>query len=244
MSAPKTKTLSQQIALISGGGSGIGRAFAQGLLAAGIGKVVLASRREQTLLATSDALNRQFDGLRAIPFAFDIQNRKSTEALVEKLNREHGSVDILVNNAGIAVPESIENVTDAGWDQVLETNLRGAMWLTQLILPKMFSANFGDIVNVSSQAGKHGYADVPSYCASKFALLGLAESVRDEIRKRSANIRVFNFCPGLVDVESDPNGPAKSGFLHVRNMVATLLYALCLDRDVDLHDIGMTSRSL
>jgi len=244
MAAPQSKPLSRQIALITGGGSGIGRVFAEGLLAAGIGKVVIASRREPTLLATADALNRQFGGSRAIPCSFDIRDRQSTEALVEKIHRDLGAVDILVNNAGLAVPESIGNVTEAGWDQVLETNLRGAMWLTQLVLPKMFSANFGDIVNVSSQAGKNGYADVPSYCASKFALLGLAESVRDEIRRRSANIRVFNLCPGLVDVESDPNGPAKSGFLHVRNMMATLLYALSLDRDVDLHDIGMTSRSL
>ncbi len=126
----------------------------------------------------------------------------------------------------------------------METNLRGAMWLSQIVLPKMFDANFGDIINVSSQAGKHGYADVPSYCASKFALLGLAESIRDEIRRRVANVRVFNLCPGLVDVESDPNGPAKSGFLHVRNLSATLLYALDLDRDVELHDIGMTSRKI
>ena len=240
----QTKPLTQQIALITGGGSGIGRAFAEGLLASGVGKVVIASRREATLKASTDALNQQFQGMRAISQVFDIRDRQSTESLVEKIEREVGSVDILVNNAGMAVPESIEKISEAGWNQVLETNVRGAMWLTQLILPKMFSANFGDIVNVSSQAGKNGYADVPSYCASKFALLGLAESVRDEIRRRSANIRVFNFCPGLVDVESDPSGPAKPGYLHVRNMVATLMYALALDRDVELHDIGMTSRPL
>ena len=240
----QTKPLTQQIALITGGGSGIGRAFAEGLLAAGVGKVVIASRREAKLKASTDALNQQFQGMRAISQVFDIRDRQSTESLVEKIEREVGSVDILVNNAGMAVPESIEKISEAGWNQVLETNVRGAMWLTQLILPKMFSANFGDIVNVSSQAGKNGYADVPSYCASKFALLGLAESVRDEIRRRSANIRVFNFCPGLVDVESDPSGPAKPGYLHVRNMVATLMYALALDRDVELHDIGMTSRPL
>ncbi len=66
----------------------------------------------------------------------------------------------------------------------------------------MSRQEFGDVVNVSSQAGKHGYADVPSYCASKHALLGFAESLRDHVRKTGANVRVFNFCPGLVEVEN------------------------------------------
>ena len=116
------------------------------------------------------------------------------------------------------------------------------MWLTQLVLPKMIAQDFGDIVNVSSQAGKNGYADVPSYCASKFGLLGFAESVRDDMRKRGANVRVFNFCPGLVDVESPNDHPPRPGFIHVRNMAKTLIYALSLDRNVNLEDISIYSR--
>ena len=116
------------------------------------------------------------------------------------------------------------------------------MWLTQLVLPKMLEQDFGDIVNVSSQAGKHGYADVSSYCASKFGLLGFAESVRDDVRKRGTNIRVFNFCPGLVDVDSALDEPPRPGSIHVRNMATTLVYALSLDRNVILEDIGIYSR--
>jgi 3-oxoacyl-[acyl-carrier protein] reductase len=125
---------------------------------------------------------------------------------------------------------------------VLETNLRGAMWLTQMLLPRMFEQDFGDIVNVSSQAGKNGYADVPSYCASKFGLLGFAESVRDDVKKRGANVRVFNFCPGLVDVETPAEDAPREGFIHVRNMAKTLIYALSLDRNVILEDINIYSR--
>jgi len=103
--------------------------------------------------------------------------------------------------------------------------------------------DFGDIVNVSSQAGKHGYADVPSYCASKFGLLGYAEALRDHVRKTGANIRVFNFCPGLVDVEnSKPNQSPREGFIHVTNMARTLMYALALDRNVVLEDINLYAR--
>ncbi len=116
------------------------------------------------------------------------------------------------------------------------------MWLTQMLLPRMFEQDFGDIVNVSSQAGKNGYADVPSYCASKFGLLGFAESVRDDVKKRGANVRVFNFCPGLVDVETPAEDAPREGFIHVRNMAKTLIYALSLDRNVILEDINIYSR--
>jgi 3-oxoacyl-[acyl-carrier protein] reductase len=98
-------------------------------------------------------------------------------------------------------------------------------------------------VNVSSQAGKHGYADVPSYCASKFGLLGYAEALRDHVRKTGANIRVFNFCPGLVDIENTrPGEMPHEGFIHVANLALTLMYVLSLDRNVVLEDINIYAR--
>jgi len=125
----------------------------------------------------------------------------------------------------------------------LETNLRGAMWLVRAALPYMLREDFGDVVNISSQAGKHGYADVPSYCASKFGLLGYAESLRDHARKTGANIRVFNLCPGLVDVEhTGATDEPRPGFIHVRNMARTLLYVLSLDRNVIIEDINIYAR--
>jgi 3-oxoacyl-[acyl-carrier protein] reductase len=125
----------------------------------------------------------------------------------------------------------------------METNLRGPMQLVRAVLPHMIKNNFGDIVNVSSQAGKHGYADVPSYCASKFGLLGYAEALRDHVRKTGVNIRVFNFCPGLVDVENTaPEAQSKPGFIHVTNLARTLMYVLSLDRNVVLEDVNLYAR--
>jgi NADP-dependent 3-hydroxy acid dehydrogenase YdfG len=110
-------------------------------------------------------------------------------------------------------------------------------------LPHMTRQDFGDLVNVSSQAGKHGYADVPSYCASKWGLLGFAESVRDHARKTGANVRVFNLCPGLVDVENTAAGDEpRPGFVHVSAMARTLLYVLSLDRNVVVEDISLYAR--
>jgi 3-oxoacyl-[acyl-carrier protein] reductase len=125
----------------------------------------------------------------------------------------------------------------------MDTNLRGVMQLVRAVLPFMIANEYGDIVNVSSQAGKHGYADVASYCASKFGLLGFAEALRDHLRKAEANIRVFNLCPGLVDVENTaPGATPKPGFIHVSNMARTLMYALSLDRDVVLEDVNIYAR--
>lgn len=237
----RTKPISEQSALITGGATGIGRAFAEALLDAGIGNVLIASRRRDVLDNAAAAMNSEY-GDCVSSYGFNIRSRSECEALVNHAFSRFGAVDILINNSGLAVPETVTEISDDGWDKVMETNLRGAMWLTKLVLPKMIEQDFGDVVNVSSQAGKNGYADVPSYCASKFGLLGLAESVRDDVRKGGANVRVFNFCPGLVDVESSIEAEPRNGFIHVRNMAKTLIYALSLDREVNLEDINIYAR--
>lgn len=238
----KIKPMSEQIALVTGGATGIGRAFVEALAGEGA-RVVIASRRGDLLQRAADELNAAAGAERVFPYAFDVREREACEAVVRHAVERFGSLDVLVNNSGLAVPETIEEITEEGWETVLSTNLKGAMWLVRAALPSMTAQDFGDIVNVSSQAGKHGYADVPSYCASKWGLLGFAESVRDHARKSGANVRVFNFCPGLVDVETAAaSAEARPGFVHVANMARTLLYALSLDRNVVVEDINIYAR--
>jgi NADP-dependent 3-hydroxy acid dehydrogenase YdfG len=238
----KTKTLTEQVAIVTGGGTGIGRAFTEALAAAGA-RVVITSRREEVLRRSADEINAALGVERVFPSRLDIRNRAEIEALVADVLARWQSIDLLINNSGLAVPETVEEITDAGWDTVMETNLRGVMQLVRAVLPHMRAGDFGDIVNVSSQAGKHGYADVPSYCASKFGLLGYAEALRDHVRKAGLNIRVFNFCPGLVDVENSGSDQSpREGFIHVANLARTLVYALSLDRNVVLEDISLYAR--
>jgi NADP-dependent 3-hydroxy acid dehydrogenase YdfG len=237
-----SKPLSDQIAIVTGGGSGIGRAFAEALASAGA-RVVIASRRSDVLRRTADEINATLNTERVFPYEFDIRNRKQIEELASDVFERWQAIDVLINNSGLAVPETVEEITDEGWDTVMETNLRGVMQLVRAVLPHMRANDFGDIVNISSQAGKHGYADVPSYCASKFGLLGYAEALRDHVRKTGLNIRVFNFCPGLVDVENTGiDESPRPGFIHVANMARTLMYALSLDRDVVLEDLNIYAR--
>jgi 3-oxoacyl-[acyl-carrier protein] reductase len=238
----KTKALSEQVAIVTGGGSGIGRAFAEALASAGA-RVVIASRRTDTLRRTADEINAAFGSELVFSYEFDIRDRAQTEELVADVYGRWQAIDVLINNSGLAVAETVEGMTDDGWETVMDTNLRGVMQLVRATLPFMRKNDFGDIVNVSSQAGKHGYADVPSYCASKFGLLGYAEALRDDVRKSGANIRVFNFCPGLVDVDNSRiDQTAREGSVHVANMARTLIYALSLDRNVVLEDINLYAR--
>lgn len=238
----KTKPLSEQVAIVTGGGTGIGRAFTEALSAAG-SKVVIASRRTDVLRRTANEINAKLGAERVFPYEFDLRVRAQIDELVADVFSRWQEIDVLINNSGLAVPETVDNVTDDGWETVLDTNLRGVMQLVRAVLPFMRQNDFGDIVNVSSQAGKHGYADVPSYCASKFGLLGYAEALRDDVRKTGANIRVFNFCPGLVDVENvGPDQTPREGFVHVANLARTLMYVLSLDRNVVLEDISIYAR--
>jgi NADP-dependent 3-hydroxy acid dehydrogenase YdfG len=236
------KPFSEQVAIVTGGGSGIGRAFTEALASAWV-RVVIASRRTDVLRRTADEINATLAAERVFPFEFDIRNRAQVDELVHDVFERWHSIDVLINNSGLAIPETVEAITDEGWDTVMETNLRGVMQLVRAVLPHMRAGDFGDIVNVSSQAGKHGYADVPAYCASKFGLLGYAEALRDHVRKTGANVRVFNFCPGLVDVDNtQPDQPPREGSIHVANMARTLMYALSLDRNVVLEDINLYAR--
>jgi len=236
------KQISQQLAIVTGGGTGIGRSFSEALAAAGA-RVAIASRREAVLRAAADEINATVGAERVFPFVFDIRDRGQIESLVKEVIERWQTIDLLINNSGLAVPESVEAVTEEGWNKVMDTNLCGVAQLVRAVLPQMTKNDFGDIVNVSSQAGKHGYADVPSYCASKFGLLGYAEALRDHVRKTGANIRVFNLCPGLVDVENTKaEQQPREGFIHVANMSRTLMYVLSLDRNVVLEDINIYAR--
>src|ERR1051325_6130591 len=146
----KTKPFAEQVALVTGGGTGIGRAFTGALAAAGA-RVVIASRSESVLRRTADELNASAGAERVFTYAFDVRVRSQCEALVRHCAETFGSLDVLVNNSGLAVPETIEQLTEEGWETVLQTNLKGVMWLVRAALPLMAAREFGDIVNVSSQ---------------------------------------------------------------------------------------------
>jgi 3-oxoacyl-[acyl-carrier protein] reductase len=200
--------LKGQVAIVTGGGRGIGAAIGRKL--AGLGAVaVLCGRSRAPLDSTAAAITAA--GGQAEALECDVTDSQSVEALAAHVTRKFGGTDILVNNAGIGgFGGPLHLMPPEGWDQVLNTNLRGVFYCIRAFAPMMIKARAGHIVNISSLAGKNPLPNGAAYAASKWGLNGLSHSVAEELRAH--NIRVSVICPGSVNTELSPHAgkdPAK-----------------------------------
>jgi 3-oxoacyl-[acyl-carrier protein] reductase len=200
--------LKGQVAVITGGGQGIGAAIARKL--AGLGaSAVICGRRGGPLDSTAAVINEA--GGYAETLECDVTDRRSVEALAAHVNEKFGKTDILVNNAGIGgFGGPLHQMPPEAWDKVLNTNLRGVFYCIRAFAPMMIKARTGHIVNISSLAGKNPLPNGAAYAASKWGLNGLSYSVAEELR--GYNIRVEIICPGSVNTELSPHqgkDPAK-----------------------------------
>jgi len=186
--------LSGRVALVTGGGRGIGRAVALSLAAAGA-DVAVAARSEKELAETVEAIRSA--GRRAEGVRCDVGDRQQVDAMVARVRKALGDPLILVNNAGIAASAKLQDTTDEMWDGMLRVNATGAFYCTRAILPLMRQAGWGRVVNVASVASKAGAPYLAAYTASKHALLGLTRAVAAEVA--SQGITVNAVCPGYVD---------------------------------------------
>lgn len=190
----RDRPLEGQVAVITGGGGGIGRATAQLMSACGAA-VVIAERRSTAGRAT-ERLVRQDGGL-AWFAPTDVTQWSSVQKMVRQTTRRFGRVDILVNNAGILQVAEVAHTPVSTWRGVLEVNLTGPFLCVRAALPQMLRRNSGCIINIASQLGKEALAELAAYCASKFGLIGFTGSLAGEVDDRG--IRVYAVCPGPVD---------------------------------------------
>lgn len=193
--------LKGQVAVITGGGRGIGAAIGRKL--ARLGAVtVLGGRNRVPLDWTVEAITTA--GGQAEVMECDVTDPRSVEALATHVGDKFGRVDILVNNAGIGgYGGPLYKMPLESWDQVLNTNLRGVFYCIRAFAPMMIKAQAGHIVNISSLAGKNPLPNGAAYAASKWGLNGLSYSVAEELR--TYNIRVSVVCPGSVNTELSPH---------------------------------------
>lgn len=184
--------LNGKTVIVTGASSGIGRAVALELARRGA-TLFLAARRSAELESVAALCRTQ--GAAATAVITDVRDRTSCQQLIDTAGR----VDVLINNAGFAIFDPIESARPDELEAMMATNFFGAVWCTQAVLPQMLARGDGTIVNVASIAGIMGYARMGGYCASKFAMIGFTESLRDEVLGRG--VRVAMVCPGTTETE-------------------------------------------
>jgi NADP-dependent 3-hydroxy acid dehydrogenase YdfG len=183
--------LHAQGALVTGASSGLGRATALALAQAGANVALLARRKDE--LANVAAQIETFGG-RALFLPVDLAQENEIIAATRKTAEEFGRIDVLVNAAGTDVPAPVVDLTIEQWDRVLDVNLRASFVLAKAVFPYMQRNGRGPIINISSVAGKRGWANAAAYCASKFGLTGFTQALAAE--GKACGIRACVIYPG------------------------------------------------
>jgi 3-oxoacyl-[acyl-carrier protein] reductase len=190
------ESLARRVALITGGSRGIGRAIAMRL--AGLGASVAICGRDTKALESAAAELKKLTA-HVLALTVDVTRAVDIKELVSKTESELGAISILVNNAGIGLFGPIQEQSESEWDQVLNTNLKSVFLVSRAVIPSMIRQGFGDIVNISSLAGKNTFAGGGIYCASKWGMRGLSGCMAEDLREHG--IRVSAIFPGSVATE-------------------------------------------
>jgi 3-oxoacyl-[acyl-carrier protein] reductase len=234
------QSLKGKNALVTGAGKGIGKAVALALAAEGTNVILLARTTAdlETLAKEVETL-----GVKALVVTADISDIKSVNQAVKKALATFGTIDILINNAGVGKFGKFLDLSPEEFENIIKINLFGTYYATRAVLPGMIEQQSGDIINISSTAGLRGAAATSAYSASKFAVMGLTESLMQEVRKH--NIRVTALTPSTVatDMAKDLNltdgNPDK--VMQPEDVAELIIAQLKLNKRVFIKDSGIWS---
>ncbi len=186
-----TIDLTGKTVAITGSSQGIGLAIAE-VFAESKAEVILLSRNEKKLKANSQKLKTRY-------YILDVSKPENVSDVFNKIGR----VDILINNAGIDLNDTVVDTDIAKWKELIDVNLNGAFYCSKSVLKNMIKNKYGRIINMSSICGKTGYAFFSAYNASKFALIGLTQTIAQEVARE--NITANAICPGWTETEMAEN---------------------------------------
>ncbi|MFB9862694.1 3-ketoacyl-ACP reductase [Rufibacter immobilis] len=234
------ESLKGKTALVTGAGKGIGRAVAIALAKEGV-NVALLARTQADLEKVASEIEDL--GIDISIVTADVTNINSVNEAVEQVQQELGFIDILINNAGTAAFGKFLDMEPNQWEHIIKVNLLGPYYVTRAVLPAMISKKTGDIVNISSTAGQRGAAVTSAYSASKFGLIGMTESLMQEVRKH--NIRVTSLTPSTVatdlavELKLTDGNPEK--VMQPEDFAELLVCQLKLNRRVFIKEAGIWS---
>lgn len=186
-----------RVAIVTGAGRGAGRAIAQRLAEDGFDIVIGDVRAESAGVAADEIAASA--GVRAAGFAVDVSDAGSVEAFIAEVVTAFGRIDVLVNNAGVISLIPLADLGEGEWDRVVNINLKGPFLTTKAVLPHITANGWGRIVNISSDVGKRGEANLAHYCASKFGVIGLTQSTGVELAKTGVTVNAI--CPAIMNTD-------------------------------------------
>lgn len=234
------ESLKGKNALVTGAGKGIGRAIAIALAQEGV-NVGLLARSENDLERVAEEL-KAF-GVKTSIATADVADINAVNSAIDRIKSELGFIDILINNAGIGKFAKFLELEPADWENVVKTNLFGIYYVTRALLPDMIEKQTGDIVNISSTAGQRGAPLTSAYSASKFGVIGLSESLMQEVRKH--NIRVTTLTPSTVATDMAINLKLTDGnpdkVMQPEDFAELVISQLKLNRRVFVKEAGLWS---
>lgn len=222
--------LKDKTVLITGSGRGIGKQTAKFLAREGA-KVAVCARTESEISGVVKEIKDE--GFVANAFKADISRPEQISKLVDRVRSEFSRIDILINNAAAFGSKPVVEMTYDEWKRIIETNLNAVFLLTKEVLPEMINRKDGDIVFLSSTAGKRGYPGGSAYSASKHAINGFAHSLLYEVRVH--NIRVITVSPSAVDTEE--RGPMRDHRLQQGDIAEAIVDALKMNRRAFIRDV-------
>jgi 3-oxoacyl-[acyl-carrier protein] reductase len=188
-------------ALVTGSTRGIGKETALLLLQKEF-NVIISSRSQQSVDIVIQEIHDKFPSKKEniLGLKCDVSQQSDVKSIVDVSVKRFEKIDILVNNAGIVYYKDIMNTTEEEWNKTIDTNLKGVFLFIKEVLPYMLeNKSYGIIINLSSGAGKSGFPNLSAYCASKFGVIGLTESIAKEVADN--NVKIMSICPGGVDTK-------------------------------------------
>ncbi|MDW5550346.1 SDR family oxidoreductase [Methanosarcina sp.] len=188
-------SLAGQTALVTGGSKGIGRAICLALAKEGA-NIIIAARNKSEIKETMDKLKEM--GSKSLAIQADVRSEEDVRRLISMTIDKCGKLDILINNAGVAYKKRLEETTLEEYEKIIDTNLKGVFLCTKYAIPYIRGSKNGKIINISSVGGLHGLPEFSVYCASKFGVNGITESIASELE---GEIKVYAVCPGAVDTD-------------------------------------------
>lgn len=234
-----------KIALVTGATSGIGKACAEKFAAQGY-DVIITGRRKERLDTLEKELTEKF-GVKVKSLNFDVRDNAQVESNLNSMEEEWKNVDVLVNNAGLAAgKDPIQSSLLSDWEQMIDTDVKGLLYVSRIVLPWMCKRNTGHVINLCSIAGKEVYAGGSVYCAVKHAVDAISKGMRIDCLQH--NVKVTNICPGAVETEfsmvrfkgdKEKNDATYKGFkpLTGEDIADTILYCAMLPAHVNINDL-------